>query len=70
MRNIIKSETLFFFFPRFYNFDARMIFKLVNININIVNINLRLARYHSRHLFRNFLLAKFLDWELCSQKIR
>ena len=36
-----------------------MIFKPVNININVVNINLRLARYHSRHLFRNFLFEIF-----------
>ena len=34
----------------------------------LVDINLRLARYQSWYLFRKFLLAKFLDWELCSQK--
>ena len=28
-----------------------------------------MSRYHSLPLFRNFFLARFLDWELYSQKM-
>ena len=58
-KETIKNRILLFSFPRFYNFDAGMIFK---------HVNLGLARYHYLNLFCNFLPAKLLNQELCSQK--